>query len=213
MFDKRTPLQRADIFIWTGEDGLHIWDRRRGEEKSISFDSGWKVPYVPRFHVLWEEPQHYQQALRQALGRGKKRILMAVPDDATFIERTALEDFVYASLGRRLKRRGLTVCSHSVSLGKGQYIAATRTCRCYCVALVTDGVVTNSQLLDAHRSERGALEREIQDFREEAGEPGLRVYYPETEEDWTLMGLGKNVSFARIATMDQPKKKAAAQQS
>ena len=215
MFDKRTPLQRADVFIWTGEDGLHIWDRRREQEKSISFDTGWKVPYVPRFHVLWEEPKHYQEELRRALGRGKKRVLLAVPDDATFIERTALEDFICASLGRRLKRRGLTICSHSVSLGKptGQYIAATRTCRCYCVALVTDGVVTDSQLLDAHRSERGALEREIYDFREEAGEPGLKVYYPETEEDWTLMGLGKNVSFVRRATMDQPKKKTAAKTS
>ena len=200
MFDKRTPLQRADVFIWTGEDGLHIWDRRREQEKSISFDTGWKVPYVPRFHVLWEEPKHYQEEL---------------PDDATFIERTALEDFICASLGRRLKRRGLTICSHSVSLGKptGQYIAATRTCRCYCVALVTDGVVTDSQLLDAHRSERGALERDIYDFREEAGEPGLKVYYPETEVDWTLMGLGKNVSFVRMATMDQPKKKTAAKTS
>ena len=215
MFDKRTPLQRADVFIWTGEDGLHIWDRRREQEKSISFDTGWKVPYVPRFHVLWEEPKHYQEELRRALGRGKKRVLMAVPDDATFIERTALEDFICASLGRRLKRRGLTICSHSVSLGKptGQYIAATRTCRCYCVSLVTDGVVTDSQLLDAHRSERGALEREIYDFREQAGEQGLKVYYPETEEDWTLMGLGKNVSFVRMATMDQPQKKTAAKQS
>lgn len=215
MFDKRTPLQRADVFIWTGEDGLHIWDRRREQEKSISFDTGWKVPYVPRFHVLWEEPKHYQEELRRALGRGKKRVLLAVPDDATFIERTALEDFICASLGRRLKRRGLTICSHSVSLGKplGQYIAATRTCRCYCVALVTDGVVTDSQLLDAHRSERGALEREIYDFRAEAGAPDLKVYYPETEEDWTLMGLGKNVSFVRMATMDKPQKKAAAKES
>lgn len=205
MFDKRTPLQKADVFIWTGEDALRIWDRRRDEEKSIAFDTGWKVPYVPRFHVLWEDPEHYQRELRKALGRGKKRILLAVPDDATFIERTALEDFVRASLGRRLKKRGLTICSHSASLGKptGQYIAATRTCRCYCVALVTDGAVTSSQLLDAHRSERGALEREIYDFRDEVGEMGLKVYYPDTEEDWTLMGLGKSVPFARIATMDK----------
>lgn len=211
MLDKRTPLQRADVFIWTGEDALRIWDRRRDQEKTIPFDTGCKVPYVPRFHALWEEPKYYQEELCKALGRGKKRILLAVPDDATFIERTALEDFVYASLGRRLRRRGLCICSHSVSLGKptGQYIAATRTCRCYCVALVTDGAVTNSQLLDAHRSERGALEREIYDFRDEAGKPELKVYYPETEEDWTLMGLGKNVSFARMATMDRPKKKTA----
>lgn len=213
MFDKRTPLQKADVFIWTGEDALRIWDRRREEEKSIAFDTGWKVPYVPRFHVLWEEPKHYQDALRKALGRGKKRILLAVPDDATFIERTALEDFVCASLGRRLKKRGLTICSHSVSLGKGQYIAATRTCRCYCVALVKEGVVTSSQLLDAHRSERGALEREIYDFRDEAGELGLKVYYPETEEDWTLMGLGKSISFAQMATMDKPQKKSAEQKA
>ena len=207
MWDKRTPLQKADVFIWTGEDALRIWDRRRGQEQEIPFDHGQKVPYVPRFHLLWEDPKHYQEALRRALGRGKKRILLAAPDDATFIERTALEDFICVSLGRRLRRGGLTICSHSVSLGKpsGQYIAATRTARCYCVALVKDGAVVDSQLLDAHRSERGALEWEIRDFRDQAGEPGLKVRYPETEEDWTLMGLGKSVSFARIATMDKKK--------
>ena len=111
MWDKRTPLQKADVFIWTGEDALRIWDRRRGQEQEIPFDHGQKVPYVPRFHLLWEDPKHYQEALRRALGRGKKRILLAAPDDATFIERTALEDFICVSLGRRLRRGGLTICS------------------------------------------------------------------------------------------------------
>ena len=73
--------------------------------------------------------------------------------------------------------------------------------------------MTSSQLLDAHRSERGALEREIYDFRDEAGELGLKVYYPETEEDWTLMGLGKSISFAQMATMDKPQKKSAEQKA
>ena len=203
---KRTPLQRANVFIWVGDDMLRIWDRRREQETDIPFDVGQHVPYVPHFHVLWEEPKHYQSALRGALGWGKKRVLIAVPDDASFIERTALEDFVCASLRRRLKRKGLMLCSHSASLGKGQYIAATRTCRCYCVALVKSGEVQDSRLLDVHRSERGALEWEIKSFRDEAGAE-LKVYYPETEEDWALMGVGKNVSFTRIATMDKPKKK------
>ena len=209
MWDKRTPLQKADVFIWVGEDALLIWNRRREQEQRLSLDIGQKIPYVPHFHVLWEDPKHYQTELRKLLGRGKKRVLLAVPDDTTFIERTALEDFIRASLGARLKRKGLTTCSHSVSLGRpdNQYIAATRTCRCYCIALVKNGEVVDSQLLDAHRSERNALEWEIRDFRNQANEPGLRVYYPETEEDWTLMGLGKNVSFQRIATMDKAKKK------
>ena len=86
MWDKRTPLQKADVFIWTGEDALRIWDRRRGQEQEIPFDHGQKVPYVPRFHLLWEDPKHYQEALRRALGRGKKRILLAVPDDAFYPE-------------------------------------------------------------------------------------------------------------------------------
>lgn len=203
--DKRTPLQRSDIFIWIGEDAMHVWDRRRDEESEIPFVllKSQKIPYVPQFHILWEDPAYYQSELRDALGRGKHRVLLAIPEDVTAVERIALEDFIYAALERRLKRNGLLVCSHSVVLGEDRYIAVTRTCRCYCVALVEDGEVSESRLLDAHKSERSTLDWEVRDYRRASGDHELPVYYPETEEDWTLMGLGKSVSFSRMATMDQ----------
>lgn len=214
MWDKRTPLQRADVLIWTGAEALYIWDRRRKERRDIPFSEGdsQNIPYVPKFHVLWEKPKHYQSELRKLVGWRKCRVLLAVPEDISFIEKIALEDFIYSALGTRLKRRGLASCSHSLTLGKPTetYIAATRTCRCYCIALVQEGKVTDSELLDAYRLDRFALDGIVRDFQDIAHDRDLRVYYPETEEDWALMGLGKNVSFAKIAAMDKPAKKAAA---
>lgn len=212
MREKRTPLQIADVLIWVGGDALLIWDRRRKQEKKVPFslEDTQKIPYIPKFHILWENPAYYQTELRKALGRGKFRILLSVPEDVTFIEKTALEDFIYAAMGRRLKRRrGLAVCSHSVLLGrpKGQYIAATRTCRCYCIALVKDGEIIDSELIDAFRSDRGALDWSVHDLAVKAKSSRLKVYYPESEEDWTLINLGVNVPFSRIATMDKPSPK------
>lgn len=208
MWKKRTPLQRANVFIWVGGDGLRIWDKRKKQERVIPFDmeDALNIPYVPRFHTLWERPKYYQTELRKILGISRRRVLMAVPEDVTFVERTALEDFIHAALGHRLRRRrGLMVCPHSVALGrpKGQYIAVSRTCRCYCVALVKDGEMTDFELLDAYRADRFALDGIVRDFRAQAHDSGLKVYYPETEEDWAMMALGKNVPFAKIASMDK----------
>ncbi|MDE7246095.1 MAG: hypothetical protein K2O18_19270 [Oscillospiraceae bacterium] len=212
MGETGSALERADIFIWVGMEALQIWDRRREVEKGIPFllKRDQKIPYVPKFHCLWEDPDHYSQELRKAVGRGKLRVLLAVPEDATYIETTALVEFVAQAFGRQLKkRRGLVSCSQSVSLGKPDehFIAITRTCRCYCVARVKDGKIADSQLLDAHGGGRNAntVEFAVRDFS--AAAASMPVYYPESDEDWALMSAGKNVPFSRIATMDKKKKR------
>lgn len=215
MGEKDSALKRADIFIWVGMDALHIWNRKREEEKGIPFLQGddQKIPYVPKFHCLWEDPAHYCKELRKAVGRGKFRVLMAIPEDVTFIESTALEDFIYQAMDHHLKRRGLVTCPQSLALGPPDehYIAATRTCRCYGIARVKNGQIADSQLLDAHKSDRAALDWAVRDLSTK--DTALPVYYAESEEDWALMGLGRNVPFSRIATMDKPRKKKTAKSS
>ena len=204
MGQKDSARKRADIFIWVSMDALRIWKRKGKEEKGIPFqpEKDQKIPYVPKFHCLWEDPKRYSEELRKAVGRGKFRVLLALPEDVTFIETTALVEFVMQALGRRLKRRrGLSACPQSVCLGPSDetFIAVTRTCRCYCVARVQDGEIADSQLLDAHSGGRNELDRTVRDF---TIRDGLPVYYPEDDEDWALIAVGKNVPFSRIATMD-----------
>ncbi len=207
---KGSGLERTDLLIWVGMEALQIWNRKREEEKGIPFlqEKNQKIPYVPKFHCLWEDPVHYSKELRRAIGRGRFRVLLAMPEDITFIESTALKDFIYQAMGGRLKRfHGLTACPQSVLLGPygEHYIAATRTCRCYCLAEVKNGEIVDSQLLDAYQSDRNSLDWAVRDLS--AKNSGIPVYYPESEEDWALMGIGENVPFSQIATMDKPQKK------
>ena len=211
MGETGSALERADIFIWAGMEALQVWNRRQKEEIGIPFlqDKDQKIPYVPKFHCLWEDPDHYSRELRKAVGRGRHRIAMAMPEDATFIESTALEEFITQALGRRLRKRGgFTACSQSVSLGAPDehFIAVTRTCRCYSVARVKNGKIADSRLLDAHSGDRTAVDRTVQELSG-ASASGMPVYYMENDEDWALMSVGKNRSFSRVAGMNLKKKR------
>ena len=98
MRDYEKELHRADAVLWVGTEAVYVWDKRAGVEAGIPFtgDALRDIPYVPKLHDLWEDAPHYQEALRDIVGGGffrKKRILVAVPQDATTVEVTALEEF------------------------------------------------------------------------------------------------------------------------
>jgi len=134
MRDYEKELHRADAVLWVGTEAVYVWDKRAGVEAGIPFtgDALRDIPYVPKLHELWEDAPHYQEALRDIVGGGffrKKRILVAVPQDATTVEVTALEDFVRAALGASLKRGGLWLYPQSIVLrgGAGTYVALNRS--------------------------------------------------------------------------------------
>lgn len=208
MYDYNKELRRADVLLWVGNEALYVWAKQGDVEAGIPLagEGLEDIPYVPRFHCLWEAPEHYQQALRDILGGGvfsKKRVLMAVPQDATTIEVTALEDFVQAAMGGALKGRdGLVLVPQSVALhgSAGSYVALGRSCRCYSVALIKDGEVVEDVLLDAHQTSRNEILGQVRAFRGRTGSLALEIFYPRTEEDRLLKGLGGPVGFSGIAT-------------
>lgn len=198
-------FRRADILLWTGVEAIRIWDRRSRTGNCIRFTggSGQWIPYVPRFYDVWEDAGRYQDELRDALELsawslwGKRRVLLAAPEDLTAIESIALEDFVYAAVGANLKRRrGVILCSQSQLLRPpaGQYMAVTRSCRCYCVAVVQNGVVEDRALLDVNECTREVILRQIRDFHSRYHNNAMEVFYPQTEEDFFLKGMGAPVS-------------------
>lgn len=207
MRDYDKELRRADAVLWVGSEAIYVWDRRAGVEAGIPLagDAPEEIPYVPKLHELWEDAPRYQEALREIVGGGffrKKRVLVAVPQDATTVEVTALEDFVRAAMGGALKRGGLCLFPQSVALhgGTGTYVALNRSCRCYSVALVRDGEVADEVFMDVQTTSRSGLLSEVRGFRSRTGQMALEIYYPQTEEDRTLTGLGAPVGFSGIAT-------------
>lgn len=208
MRDYNQELRHADVVLWVGNEALYVWVKQGGVEAGIPFAEGTRsnIPYVPKLHFLWEDAAHYQQALRDITGGAffhKERVLMAVPQDATTVELTALEDFVHAAMGNGLKKRdGLILFPQSVALhgSTGAYIALGRSCRCYSVSLVRGGEVAEEVLLDSQQTSRNEILGQIRAFRGHSGNMALDIFYPRTEEDRTILGLGEPVGFAGIAS-------------
>lgn len=197
-------FRRADTLLWFGNEAIYIWDMRKDTESCIRLlgKDVW-IPYVPKFYNIWEDSGRYQEELRNVLGSSplnKRRILVAAPDDLTVIESIAIEDFIYAAMGAGVKYKGLMMYSQSQLLRppEGRCIAMTRSCRCYCAALVQDGEVLERVLLDVNECTREELLRTVRDFHSRYHDNAIEVYYPQTEEDWLLMGLGAPVDFEQI---------------
>lgn len=207
-------LRRTDTFLWIGSKAIYTWDRRSGSTESVEFpgrDTPW-VPYVPKFHDVWEDGGRYQEELRTALDVhrftlwGKRRVLVAVPDDLTQIESVALEDFLYAAMGGALKRRhGVTICSQSEVLlpTEGCFLAVTHSCRCYSVVVVRDGEVVDKTLLDVNDCTRGMLVQQIREYHRSFEDSATEVYYPKVEPDWLMEGVGAGMGLDAIVARFQ----------
>ena len=180
-------FRKTDTFLWIGSKAIYTWDRRSDSAESVEFpgrDTPW-IPYVPKFYAVWEDSDRYQEELRTALDVhrltlwGKRRVLLAAPDDLTQIEAVALEDFIYAAMGGALKRRnGLTLCSQSEVLlpPAGCFLAVTHSCRCYSVAVVRDGEVIDKTLLDVNDCTRGMLVQQIREYHSSFPDSATEVF-------------------------------------
>lgn len=201
-------VRNADALLWVGNEALHIWDARDASEGCIRLlgrEGDW-IPYVPAFYDIWEDAPRYQRQLRDILGGarlwGKRRVLVCAPEDLTQIEAIALEDFLYAAMGGGLKKRnGVVVCSQSQVLQKPgeRTIAVTRSCRCYCAAVVEDGEVLEKVLLDVNECSREDLLRQIREFHSRYRDSAMEARYPQIDADLLLDGIGGEVSLARMA--------------
>lgn len=204
MGDLGRDFRRADTLLWFGNEAIHIWDERKKTESCIQLlgPDEW-IPYVPKYYYIWEEGERYREELRGLLGTSplsKRRILAATPEDITVMEAAAIEDFICAALGGGVRYGGLSLYSQSQLLCPpgSSAIAMTRSCRCYCASLVRDGEIVERLLLDVNDCTRDELLRAVRDFHSRYHDNAIEVYYPQTEEDWLLMGLGAPVEFEGI---------------
>lgn len=177
--------EHADSFIWIGGEAIYV--RRRGNAATVKLElpPASPVPYVPRLYGVWEEAEQKgcQQRLTQALGGRLRtragRILVAIPDDITWIETRALQDyFLMAGSGAPDKR--LFLFPQSVLLHPAQepFLAVTWSCRCLSVCQVRDGAAIGRVYLDIARSGPEELAGAISSL---CAAERLPVYYPAVE--------------------------------
>lgn len=134
-----------DLLLWVGNEALYLWDRKRGELEPLPYPVPPEpVPGLPRHCLLWEDSKTTTNALRRHAGAGplsRRRVLLAVPDDASWVERRALDDFVRMACIERHGEKGLLLRPQGELLGDGQgpYLALNWSCRCVTATLVQGG--------------------------------------------------------------------------
>ena len=134
--------KRANHAVWIGSEAIYVWHKKDASVERVELPPAGPVPYVPRFQGVWEEASQkaFQSQLTSALGGLRIRmsdILVAIPDDATWIETRALQDFFLMS-GSGAPDKKLFFYSQSVLLGPSEhsFIAVTWSCRCFSVCLI-----------------------------------------------------------------------------
>lgn len=176
---------RADHIIWIGSEAIHIRHKKGVSNERIELPPTGPVPFVPRFHGLWEEASQKdcQSRLTKALGGHLRMrmsyILVAIPDDATWIETRALQEhFLISGSGAPDKR--LFLCPQSLLLhpAREPFISVTWSCRCLSVCLVRNGAVAGRVYLDTVCRGTEELAGAIRSLC--PNEP-LPVYYPKIE--------------------------------
>lgn len=175
-----------DLLLWVGNEALYLWDRKRGELEPLPYPvPAEPVPGLPRHCLLWgEDGQAETGALRRRTGAGplsRRRVLLAVPDDACWMERRALEDFVRMACIERRGEKGLVLRPQGELLGDGQepYLALNWSCRCVTASLVQGGRVLRRR----HGALRGAGQDSAEDLAASLGPyplyaPGLEAPPP-----------------------------------
>lgn len=193
---------RADHIIWIGSDVIQIWHKKEGSKDQIDLPPVGSVPFVPRFHGLWEEVSQKacQSQLTKALGGHLRMrmsyILAAIPDDTTWIETRALQEFFLIS-GSGAPDKRLFFCPQSLLLcpTRESFIAVTWSCRCFSISLVKNGAVAGRMHLDITQSGLDELAKAIGSFCPDERPP---VYYPQIEASPLLEMPGTGVSLEQL---------------
>ncbi|MCI8478807.1 MAG: hypothetical protein HFE97_10825 [Oscillospiraceae bacterium] len=195
----------ADYVLWIGTDAIYVWNKKEGKQDRIPFSPPEEIPYVPNFHTLWEDTKArevpYMTALTRLLG-GRLRakmscILLAAPDDITWIERRALEDFALMAGAGAVNKR-LFFCPQSVALRppEEQFLAITWSCRCFTLCLVREGAVEKTYWLPLSQTSREALHSAVKRLE------SLPVYYPQIEPAPFPLDIGTGRSLGQLAALD-----------
>lgn len=177
--------KRANHAVWIGSEAIYVWHKKDASVERVELPPAGPVPYVPRFQGVWEEASQkaFQSQLTSALG-GRLRIrmsdiLVAIPDDATWIETRALQDFFLMS-GSGAPDKKLFFYSQSVLLGPSEhsFIAVTWSCRCFSVCLIQNGTVQNRIHLAAGHCKPEDLDTAIRSINFGSNLP---IYYSDAE--------------------------------
>lgn len=187
-----------DCILWIGNDAIHIWKQKENATGIIPLEPFMDIPHIPKFHAVWDGA-NYSQKLNRAMGGVLRirisRILMAIPDDATLIEKQALTEYAiragFAASGKRF-----ALCSQSLILNPlaEEYIAVTWTCRCICISLVNSCAAEKRVWLDISQSAELASEiAELSLYKE------LPVYYPQIEPPPFPLKIGVGLSLEKMA--------------
>lgn len=207
-------MKKTDYFLWIGNEAIYIWDRKKKHKERISYleSNLEQFPFIPKFHSIWENFGYYKDGLGKIMGRNffnSCRILVAVPEDLSGIEKRALEDCIYMATGGRINRSsGLWLCSHSLTLHTSaeDYIAVTESCRSVCIALVRNGGVEQRIFVGRNFSagedmgDHGIYSRELERFRKKYDGESLCVYQPYMEGEMEKhLDMAVFVPFEEIA--------------
>lgn len=185
-----------EYLLWIGNNSIYIWNKKENKEERIDLTLSEKIPYVPKFHAVWEET-YYCDKLNRAFGGTpwihRKRIIMAVPDDITWIEKRALIEFaIRAGAGKKL-----TLYPQSLLLNPlaERYIAVTWSCRCLSICLIKDGIAEKKDWL--------AISSTWEDFISKIGSIGfyddVPTFYPQIEPPPFLFKIGTGLSLEKLA--------------
>ena len=201
--DATQARNRANHVIWVGNDALYIWHKKEAVKEQIELPPAGAVPFVPRFHGIWEEASQKdcQTQLTNALGGRLRmrmsRILVAIPDDITWIETRALQDFFLMS-GSGALDKGVFFYPQSVLLGPSEesFTALTWSCRCLNVCQVRNGTVISYVHLDHSHCDPKDLASAIKSI---SPNEHLPVYFPGIEAAPIAMESGLRMSLEQIA--------------
>lgn len=192
----RRTQKGIDYLLWIGNDSIYIWNRKENKEERIDLSPAENIPYIPKFHTVWDETYSFD-TINRALGGNPwihiKRVMMAVPDDITRIERQALTEFaLMAGIGRKL-----ALCSQSLLLSPlaARYISITWSCRCFSICLVNNGIPVKKSWVGISNAQSDLI-AEIKNI--DSGE-NLPVFYPQIEEPPFPIKIGDGLSLERLA--------------
>ncbi len=192
----RRTQKGIDYLLWIGNDSIYIWNRKENREEHIDLSSEENIPYIPKFHTIWDGTYSFD-ALKRALGGNPwihiKRVIMAAPDDITRIEKQALWEFaLMAGMGRKL-----ALCSQSLLLNPlaARYISVTWSCRCFSICLVNDGAIVRKTYVNIFNAQKGLIDgiKKI-----DSGE-NLPVFFPQIEPPPFPLKIGAGLALDRIA--------------
>lgn len=201
--DATQARNRANQVIWVGNDALYIWHKKEAVKEQIELPPAGPVPFVPRLHGIWEEASQKvcQTQLSNALG-GRLRmrmshILVAMPDDITWIETRALQDFFLMS-GSGAPDKRVFFYPQSVLLGPSgeSFTAVTWSCRCLNVCQVRNSTVISRIHLDHSHCDSKDLASAIKSI---SPYEHLPVYFPGIETTPIAMESGQKISLEQIA--------------